>query len=272
MIRKSLVVLALTVLCCWPSAIEAQGMGEAGMPTAGVAAGTIEQKLGAQIPLDLPFVDENGHEVTLRHYFHDRPVILNLLYYRCGMLCPEVLQGLTRSLKNVRFDVGKDFDVLSVSFDPRDTPADSREKKQMVLADLGQPTAGSGWHFLTGDTPAIQALTQAVGFSFRWDEATQQFVHAAGIMVLTPDGHVSKYFYGIDFKPIDVRFGLVQASGNHIGTIVDSVLLFCCRYDATAGKYNWLVGRLLSIGGALTLLVLGGLLYKLTREQREGTA
>jgi protein SCO1/2 len=283
MVSKPFVIVAAAVLL-WslPAALGAQGMGEeSGMDATGAAAGTkpaildgvtIEQKLGAQVPLGLHFVDENGHDVTLRQYFTTRPVILNLLYYRCGMLCPEVLQGLTRSLKDVRFDVGKEFDVLTVSFDPRDKPADSVEKKKMVLADLGQPTAASGWHFLTGDEPAIRALTQSVGFSYRWDEATQQFVHAAGIMVLTPDGRVSKYFYGIEFKPIDVRFGLVQASDHHIGTLVDSVLLFCCRYDATAGKYNWLVGRVLAIGGALTLLALGALLYKLTREQRPNAA
>jgi protein SCO1/2 len=265
-----------------PCALRAQGMdGQSGMASAGAAAGakpaildgvTIEQKLGAQVPLDLHFVDETGRDVTLGQYFANRPIILNLVYYRCGMLCPEVLQGLTRSLENVTLGLGSDYDVLTVSFDPRDTPAASVEKKQMVLADLGRPEAASGWHFLTGTEPAIRALTQAVGFSYRWDEATQQFVHAAGIMVLTPEGRVSKYFYGIEFKPLDVRLGLVQASGDHIGTLVDTVLLFCCRYDATTGKYNWLVGRLLSIGGALTILGMGTLLYKLTRAPREGAA
>jgi protein SCO1/2 len=259
-----------------PCVLGAQGMGgEDGMASAGAAAGTkpaildgitIEQKLGAQVPLDLHFTDETGRDVTLSEYVTNRPVILNLVYYRCGMLCPEVLQGLTRSLKNVTLGLGSDYDVLTVSFDPRDTPDASVEKKRMVLADLGRPDAARGWHFLTGAEPAIRALTQSVGFSYRWDERTQQFVHAAGIMVLTPQGRVSKYFYGIEFKPLDVRLGLVQASDNHIGSLVDTVLLFCCRYDATTGKYNWLVGRILSIGGALTILALGTLLYKLTRE------
>jgi protein SCO1/2 len=265
-----------------PCVLAAQGMGgEGGMASAGAAAGTkpaildgitIEQRLGAQVPLNLHFTDETGRDVTLGEYFTDRPIILNLVYYRCGMLCPEVLQGLTHSLQNVTLGLGTDYDVLTVSFDPRDTPDASVEKKRMVLAQLGRPEAASGWHFLTGAEPAIQALTQSVGFSYRWDERTQQFVHAAGIMVLTPQGRVSKYFYGIEFKPLDVRLGLVQASDNHIGSLVDTVLLFCCRYDATTGKYNWLVGRILSIGGALTLLALGTLLYKLTRDSRPGPA
>ncbi len=278
------VLVALSVIgIVSPFALFAQGLGGQEVTAGGAAANakpaildgiTIEQKLDAQIPLGLPFVDETGKVVTLRDYFTDRPVILNLVYYRCGMLCPEVLQGLTRSLKNVRFDVGKEYDVLTVSFDPHDTPDVSAEKKQKVLADLGQPNAARGWHFLTGQELAIRALTDAVGFGYRWDPNTQQFVHAAGIVVLTPQGRVSKYFYGLDFKPVDVRFGLVQASANHIGTFVDTLLLFCCSYDASTGKYNWLVGRLLSIGGALTILALGSFLYLLSRGERNrpGTA
>jgi protein SCO1/2 len=217
----------------------------------------IDQKLNSQVPLDLTFRDELGRSVKLGNFFHDRPVILNLVYYNCSMLCPEALNGLASSLKLMTLDLGKDYEVLTVSFDPADTPEVSREKQRMVLSEIGKPNADQGWHFLTGDQDSIQRLTQAVGFRYHWDEKTKQFFHATGIMVLTPTGKISKYFYGVDFKPGDLRFGLIQASDNKIGNMVDAVLLFCCRYDARTGKYDWLVARLLSIGGAFTILVLG---------------
>ncbi|HEX5474447.1 MAG TPA: SCO family protein [Vicinamibacterales bacterium] len=257
------------------ASLEAQGIaGQGGVAPDATAASarpailqgiTIEQKLNTRIPLGLHFRDESGKDVVLRQYFTDRPVILNLVYYNCAMLCPQVVEGLTRSLKKLTFEVGKQYDVLTVSFDPRDTPAASAVKRKMALAKLGQVHAAAGWHFLTGDQQSIRRLTDAVGFVYRWDPRTQQFYHAAGIMILTPDGRLSRYFYGIDFAPTDLRFGLVQASGDRIGTVVDAVLLFCCRYDATAGKYNWLVGRLLGIAGALTVLILGSLLFLMAR-------
>jgi protein SCO1/2 len=228
---------------------------------------TIQQKLNTQIPLDLHFRDETGRDVTLRQYFSDRPVILNLVYFRCGMLCPQVVEGLARSLKQLTFAAGKEYAVLTVSFDPGDTPAVAAEKKAMALKQLGHADAANGWHFLTGDEASIKALTEAVGFEYRWDPPTQQFFHAAGIMVLTPEGRLSRYFYGIDFNSVDLRLGLVEASHNHIGSVVDAVLLFCCRFDAASGKYDWMVGRLLSLAGALTILIIGAFLVILARSE-----
>jgi len=228
---------------------------------------TIQQKLNTQIPLDLHFHDETGRDVALRQYFSDRPVILNLVYFRCGMLCPQVVEGLARSLQHLTFQVGKEYTVLTVSFDPGDTPAGAVEKKAIALKELGQSGAAKGWHFLTGDESSIRALTDAVGFVYRWDAASQQFFHAAGIMVLTPEGKLSRYFYGIQFDSADLRLGLVEASHDRIGSVVDAVLLFCCRYDASTGKYDWLAGRLLSLAGLLTLGIMAAFLYVLTRSE-----
>jgi protein SCO1/2 len=228
---------------------------------------TIQQKLGTQIPLDLHWRDEAGRDVILRQYFTDRPVILNLAYFRCAMLCPQIVQGLAHSLKQLTFRAGEQYTVLTVSFDPGDTPQAAAEKKQVALAELGQLNGAKNWHFLTGDQLTIRELTDAVGFVYRWDPVTRQFLHAAGIMVLTPDGTLSRYLYGIDFAPVDLRLGLVEASHDHVGSMVDAVLLFCCRYDPLTGRYDWLAGRLLSLAGLLTILILGTLLVILARSE-----
>jgi protein SCO1/2 len=183
------------------------------------------------------------------------------------MLCPEVLHGITDALKGVTFTPGKEYEVVTVSFDPRDTPQTSSQKKAQVIADLGIPGAASGWHFLTGNDANIHALANSVGFRYRWDPDSKQYLHATGIMVLTPSGRVSKYFYGVDFKPADLRFGLIQASNHRIGTMVDAILLYCCRYNPRSGKYDWLASRLLSIGGAITLLSLGSFLIFMFKTQ-----
>ena len=275
---KGPVVLLATLVLLTPGfAAPARGQGvPAADGSAAPAAGarpamlkgiTIQQKLNTQIPLDLRFRDESGQTVTLRRYFTDRPVILNFVYFRCAMLCPQVVEGLARSLEQSTFRAGRDYRVVTVSIDPGDTPAAAVEKKKLALARLGQPGAREGWHFLTGDESSIRTLTDAVGFVYRWDPATQQFFHAAGIMVLTPEGKLSRYFYGIDFDATDLRLGLVEASHDRIGSMADAVLLFCCRFDPSAGKYNWLVGRLLSLGGVLTLLILGTLLAILARSE-----
>jgi protein SCO1/2 len=257
--------------------IQAQGFvdqdgGAAASPPAGEVPAalkgiTIQQKLNTEIPLDLHFRDEAGHDVTLRHYFTDRPVILNLAYFRCAVLCPQVVRGLARSLKQLTFRAGQQYTVLTVSFDPEDTPPTAAEKKNLALAELGQPAAAEGWHFLTGDQASIRKLTDAVGFVYRWDPPTHQFFHAAGIMVLTPEGKLSRYFYGIEFPSTDLRLGLVEASHDEIGSMADAVLLFCCRYDASTGKYDWLAGRLLSIAGTLTLLILVTFVVILARRE-----
>ena len=228
----------------------------------------IDQDLNAQVPLNLSFHDEQGKTVALGDYFHGKPLILSLVYFHCPLLCPEVLRGLTTALPLVKFGMGKDYDVLTVSFDPKDTPKDALDEKNEQLHNLG-PAAQQSWHFLTGDQASIDALTRAVGFHYRYDPASKQFYHATAIMVLTPEGKVSKYFYGVDYNPTDLRLGLVQASNHQIGTVVDAVLLLCCQYNPNTGKYDFFVSRLLAIAGFVTILVLGGILLFLFRSGRK---
>jgi protein SCO1/2 len=181
------------------------------------------------------------------------------------MLCPEVVNGMTRSLNLVKLDPGKDYDVLTVSFDPRDTPQAAVEKKREWLQNFTKPGAQENWHFLTGDQNSIAKLTAAVGFRYKFDPTTQQYAHATDIMILTPEGKVSKYFYGADYSPTDLRFGLIQASHNTIGSPVDAVLLFCCKYNATTGKYDLIVSRVLSLAGLATIVILGTFLFVMFR-------
>ena len=273
---KRLAILTLLLVSVAAPAAAQAVPGQDASGTAGPAAGaipaqlkgiTIQQKLNTQIPLDLHFRDEAGRDVRLRDYFTDRPVILNLVYFRCGMLCPQVVEGLARSLKQLTFEAGRQYTVLTVSFDPADTPSVAAGQKAKALKELGQPGAAGAWHFLTGEPSSISALTDAVGFVYRWDPKTQQFLHAAGIMLLTPEGKLSRYFYGIEFNSTDMRLGLVEASHHHIGSVVDAVLLFCCRFDASSGKYDWMVGRVLSLAGALTILIIGAFLFILARSE-----
>ncbi len=225
----------------------------------------IDQKLNAQIPLNLTFRDESGQAVTLQKYFTDRPVLLSLVYFNCPMMCPEVLSGMTSAMKIVKLKPGEDYQVLTVSFDPKDTPQAAAVKKAEWLQRLGKPEAEQGWHFLTGDQDAISKLTAAVGFRYNWDAKTQQFAHATAIMVLTPDGKVSKYFYGVDYPATDLRFGLVQASDHKIGSPVDAVLLFCCQYNPGTGKYDVIVSRVLFLAGLVTIVILGAFLLFMFR-------
>jgi protein SCO1/2 len=220
----------------------------------------IDQHIGQQLPLDLIFHDEAGQSVPLRHYFGQRPVLLTLVYYQCPMLCSEVLNSVVSSLLPLKLNVGRDFDVLTVSFDPRDKPADATQKRDMYLRRYGRAGAEKGWHFLTGDTLAIEALTKAVGFRYAWDPKIQQYAHAAGIMVLTPDGRLSRYFYGIEYPPGDLRLALVESSEGKLGNAVDQVILYCYHYDPATGKYGAMVMNMLRLGGGLTLLIVGGYL------------
>lgn len=226
----------------------------------------IEQHMNAEVPADLAFRDELGNPVKLGDYFgKGRPVILNLGYYQCPMLCGEVLQGLTGSLKVLTFNVGKDFDVVTVSFDPHETPDMAATKKRDIMRRYGRPGAEKGWHFLTGPAESINALTKAVGFQFQWDEKTQQYAHATTIVVLTPGRRVAQYFYGVEFPPKDLRLGLVQASNNQIGSVTDQMLLYCFHYDPRTGKYGAIISRILSIAGAATILLLGTFVFVLYR-------
>lgn len=220
----------------------------------------IEQRLDSQVPPDLAFVDDTGRPVKLGDYFGKKPLILNLVYYNCTMLCGEVLAGLTGAMKLVKFDVGNQYDVLTVSFDPRETTAMAAAKKADYLKRYGRPGAASGWHFLTGPADSINALTKAVGFQYQYDAARNQYAHATAIMILTPQGRISRYFYGVDFPPKDLRMGLVEASHEKIGNPIDQILLYCYHYDPATGKYGAVVSNMLKVGGALTILLLGGLL------------
>jgi len=225
----------------------------------------IDQHLDSQIPPNLTFTDDTGRSVRLGEYFGSKPLILNLVYYNCTMLCGEELAGLTSAMKLVKFDLGKEFEVVTVSFDPRETPAIAAAKKKGFIERYGRPGAAEGWHFLTGSADSINALTKAVGFNYRYDPKTNQYAHATAIMILTPQGHISRYLYGVDFPPKDLRLGLVEASQQKIGNPVDQVLLFCYHYDPATGKYGAIVGNILRLGGAITIVLLGGLLLVLFR-------
>jgi protein SCO1 len=228
----------------------------------------IEQHLDGQVPPDLAFVDDTGRGVKLGDYFGKKPLILNLVYYNCPMLCGEELAGISSALKVVKFDVGKEFEILTVSFNPKETPILAAAKKQEYVKRYGRPNASAGWHFLTGPAESINALTKVVGFQYQYDESKNQYAHATAIMVLTPQGRISRYFYGVEFPPKDLRMGLVEASEGKIGNAVDQVLLYCYHYDPAAGKYGAVVSNMLKVGGAVTIMLLGGLILILIRLDR----
>ncbi|MGA8502941.1 MAG: SCO family protein [Candidatus Sulfotelmatobacter sp.] len=228
----------------------------------------IEQHLNAQVPPDLTFRDETGKTVKLGDYFGRKPLILNLVYYNCTMLCGEALAGLASAMRLVKFDVGNEFDVVTVSFDPRETPEMAAAKKKDYVGRYGRANAAAGWHFLTGQPDSINALTKAVGFQYQYDARTNQYAHATAIMVLTPQGRISRYFYGVDFPPKDLRMGLVEASQDKIGNAVDAVLLFCYHYNPETGKYGAMVANILRLAAGVTILVLGTLFFILWRLDR----
>jgi protein SCO1 len=228
----------------------------------------IEQHLDAQIPADLSFIDDAGRPVKLGDYFGKKPLILNLVYYNCTMLCGEALTGLTGAMKMIKFDVGNEFDVVTVSFNPKETPEVAAAKKADYLRRYGRPGAASGWHFLTGPADSINALTKAVGFQYQYDAARNQYAHATAIMVLTPQGRISRYFYGVDFPPKDLRMGLVEASQNKIGNLTDQVLLYCYHYDPATGKYGAIVSNMLKLGAGFIILLLGGGILLLLRLEK----
>ena len=229
----------------------------------------IEQHLNGEVPGNLEFRDELGNPVKLSDYFgHGRPVILNLGYYQCPMLCGELLEGLVGSMKALTFNVGQDFDILTVSFDPRETTEMAAEKKRDMMKRYGRPNAYLGWHFLTGKADQIDALTKSVGFQFHFDEKTGQYAHATAIVMLTPDRRISGYFYGVEFSPKDLRLGLVHASQNKIGNIGDQVLLYCYHYDPRTGKYGAVVSNMLKLGALATMLFLGTFVFVMFRADR----
>jgi protein SCO1/2 len=225
----------------------------------------IDQKLNQSVPLNLTFRDEHGQTVQLSQYFGQKPVILTLVYYNCPMLCTQILNGVESGLKELPMDIGKQFNVVTVSIDPSEGHVLAEVKQEMYTGMYGRPGAAQGWHFLTGDEPQIKQLANAVGFRYAYDPDTKQFAHASAIMILTPEGKISRYLYGIQFPSRDLRLGLDVASEGKIGSPVDAILLFCYHYDPHTGKYGLLISHVIQAGGAITLLILGALVLVLFR-------
>jgi cytochrome c oxidase subunit 2 len=232
----------------------------------------IDQLLNNQVPLDLEFKDETGRSVKLADYFKDKPVVLSLVYYDCPQLCTQILTGLLGTLKTLPMTPGREFTALTVSFDPREKPELAAAKKREYLDRLQRPGVEEGWHFLTGEEPAIHALTKAVGFRYLWDPVTKQYAHASGIMVLTPGGKVSRYFYGIEYAPRDLRFGVMDASEGKIGSLAEQIILYCYQYDPTRGTYSLVVMRVLRIFGIMTIVTLIALFLFLRHKTKQKEA
>ncbi|MBV9008018.1 MAG: SCO family protein [Verrucomicrobia bacterium] len=217
----------------------------------------LEQKLGAQVPLHTQFRDEHGGNVEIGSFFGARPAIVALVYYDCPNLCTLVLNGILQTAHELKFDAGKDYEIVVVSFDPHEQPALAAAKKQIYIQRYGRSGAANGWHFLTGDANAIAQLSNAVGYHFAYDATTRQFAHPSTMVVLTPAGKIARYFPGIEYPPRDVRLALIEASQNHIGSLADRVFLLCFHYNPTTGKYGLLIDRVMQIAGIGTALVLG---------------
>jgi protein SCO1/2 len=227
-----------------------------------------DQRLGEQVPLDLAFTDEGGRTLRLSDYFGRKPVVLSLVYYECPMLCTISLNGLAAALEVLSFVPGQEFEVVTVSFDPTEPPVLAAAKKKAYLARYKRPGAHAGWHFLTGPQESVDALTRAVGFRYVWDEATKQFAHPAGLVVLTPEGRISHYLFGVEYSPKDLRLALVDAAGGRIGSPVDQLLLYCYQYDPQTGRYSAAILNLVRVAGALTILALGGFILTAGRKRR----
>ncbi|MBA3297645.1 MAG: SCO family protein [Acidobacteria bacterium] len=228
----------------------------------------IDQRLNHQVPLDLPFVDENGKDVRLGDYFGKRPVLLALVYYECPMLCTQVLNGVTGALKVLNFDVGKQFDVVAVSINPKEGPGLASQKKRAYVERYGRPQTADGWHFLTGREENIRTLAAAVGFRYEYDESIKQYAHGAGVELVTPKGVIARYFYGIEYSPRDIRLGIIEASEERIGSPIDSVLLLCYHYDPATGKYGATALGLVRIGAVMTMAAFGAFLFVTIRRER----
>ena len=274
--RRACVVVALTVWA--PGAGVAAAQQQPGLPGSSSGSGlastvvppqlsdvTFVQRLGERLPLDAEFRDEAGQAVTLGDYFGDKPVILAFVYYQCPMLCTQVMNGISSALRVLSFVPGEEFEIVLVSFDPRDTPEAAAAKKQEHLAYWDSAEQADAWHFLTGDEPAIRAVTDAAGFSYHWEERTQQFAHVSGVLTVTPEGRLSRYFYGVEYSPRDLRLALVESSDNQIGSAVDELLLYCFHYDPEAGQYGAVVMNIMRLGGAVTLALVGGFMLLMWR-------
>jgi len=230
----------------------------------------IDQKLNEQMPLDILFRDESGKTVRLGEYFGKKPVILTFAYYECPMLCTLVLNGLVKGMRTLPFDVGKQFEVVNVSINPREGPKLAAAKKNTYIREYGRPGAAEGWHFLTGEESEIKKATEAAGFRYKYDTSSAQYIHASGIMILTPKGKFARYFYGIEYAGQDLRLGLIEAAEEKIGSPVDQVLLYCFHYDPVTGKYGLAINVIIRILGTATVLVLGAFMLVMFRRDRRG--
>jgi protein SCO1/2 len=282
MVVVAVVVSAIAGVSATASAVQPRDAGSGDTPPivpAGIPAGirpapldgvAFAQRLGATLPLDAEFTDENGSVIRLGDYFGRTPVLLVPAYYRCPMLCGVVLQGVVSALRALPFDVGREFTVVTFSFAPGETPADGIEKRRQALAGYRRPDAAAGWHFLTGGAEAIARLTEAIGFRAVYDPASGEFAHASGVVVATAEGRVSHYFYGVEYAPRDLRLALVEAAANRIGTPVDRLLLYCFEYDPTTGRYSRVALGALRTGGIATVLALGAFVTVMVRRERSG--
>jgi protein SCO1/2 len=250
-----------------PGAKKESGVAASAVPAALREIG-FDQRLNERVPLDARFVDETGRGVRLGDYFGARPVVLVFAYFDCPMLCTMSLNGLTGALKVLSLEPGRDFDIVTISFNPLDTPASAREKKAAYLERYGRPAAAGAWHFLTGDRAAIEQVTGAAGFRYVWDEATKQFAHPTGVLVLTPDGRLARYLFGIEYSPRDLRYALVEASDGNVGSPVDTLLLYCFHYDPATGRYGLAIMRTIRLAGAVTVIALGSFIAIMVRRER----
>ncbi|HUU36360.1 MAG TPA: SCO family protein [Vicinamibacterales bacterium] len=263
--RYALAIAALVVTGAVSVAAQgdAPGLRPASGPTSSAVPPALQQvrfdqKLDATLPLDATFRDEQGNTVTLGSYFGRRPVVLAFVYYECPMLCTQILNGLASGIGVLDQTVGTDFDVVTISFDARETPVMAAAKKATYLDRYGRPGAESGWHFLTGDETNIKRVTDTAGFQFAWDEQTQQFAHASGVIVVTPDGRLARYLFGIEYSPRDLKFALMESSAGRIGSVVDQVLLYCYHYEPATGSYSLAAMNAVRLGGAVTMAILFG--------------
>jgi protein SCO1 len=228
---------------------------------------SFKQRLNEMLPLEASFTDETGRRVALGEYFGRRPVLLAFVYYQCPMLCTQVMNGLSSALKVMPFAAGEDYEVVLVSFDPRDTPATAAEKKRAHLEYWSTEKDAASWHLLSGDEATIRRVTSAAGFSYRWDERTGQFAHVSGILVATPQGRLSRYFYGVEYSPKELRLALVESSEGRVGSAIDELLLYCFHYNPESGRYGLIVMNLVRLGGVMTVLGIGGFILIMRRRE-----
>ncbi len=278
MTRASIIAMCLAAgaLGAQPSVLPTlPGKSSGVIPTqlpAGLRDVGIDQKLNTQIPLSLFFTDEEGRRVQLKEFFGKRPVILSFVYYDCPMLCSLELNGLVRGLRPLKLNPASDFEIVTLSFDPREKAPLAESKKRMYLNSYRRASAQQGWHFLTGDDPSIHALTRAAGFNYHWDQSSEQFAHASGILILTPEGRISRYLYGIEYDSRDIRLGLIDASSGRIGGLADQVLLYCFHYDPTVGKYGVAIMNIMRLAALLTLALVGGFIGMSVWHERRSLA